>query len=218
MNEISAELVKKLRQQTGAGMMDCKAALKEANGSMELAVEVLRKKGLKDIGKRSGKTAAEGTLGVYVHTGDQIVSVVELNCETDFVARGQTFKDAARDIAMHVAAMKPIYLSKEDVPGPVLEKEKEILFEQLDENQRAKADKILPGKLEKFYSDNVLLCQLFVKDDSGRQTIQDVVNEIGVKAGEKVVLRRFLRFEVGEGIEKQVSNLAADVAAMSREN
>jgi len=215
MTEISAELVKQLRTQTGAGMMDCKAALKEANGSLEAAVEVLRKKGLKDIGKRAGKVAAEGCLGVYVHPGDQVVAIVELNSETDFVARGEEFKVTAREIAMHVAAMKPTYLAPEDVPAAVLDKEKEILLEQLNEAQRAKADKILPGKLQKFYEDNCLLNQIFVKDDSGTKTIKALVEALSIKCGEKVQVRRFSRFEVGEGIARAETNFAAEVAAMT---
>ncbi|MFM1847730.1 MAG: translation elongation factor Ts [Pseudomonadota bacterium] len=215
MSEISAELVKQLRSQTGAGMMDCKAALKEANGSIEAAVEVLRKKGLKDIGKRAGKVAAEGCIGVYVHPGDQVVAVVELNSETDFVARGDEFRATARDIAMHIAAMKPLYLSAEEVPNAVIEKEKEILMEQLNEAQRAKADKILPGKLQKFYEDNCLLNQIFVKDESASKTIKDLIEALSIKCGEKVQVRRFSRFEVGEGIARSETNFAAEVAAMT---
>lgn len=213
-NVVSAEMVKNLRQQTGAGMMDCKAALAEAKGSMEQAIEILRKKGLKDIGKRAGKVAAEGTIGVYTHAGDQVVALVELNCETDFVARGEDFKKLARDIAMHVAAMRPRYLSVEDVPQEVIAKEKEIIFEQLSEAQRGKADMIMPGKMEAFYGDNVLLKQVYVKDESGKKTIQDIVNDLSAKVGEKVQVRRFQRYEVGEGIEKQASNLAQEVASM----
>lgn len=215
MVEISAELVKQLRTQTGAGMMDCKAALKEANGSLEAAIEVLRKKGLKDIGKRAGKVAAEGCIGVYVHPGDQVVAIVELNCETDFVARGDEFKAAAREVAMHVAAMKPSYLAAEDVPTAVLDKEKEILLEQLNEAQRAKADKILPGKLQKFFEDNCLLNQIFVKDDAGTKTIKALIDDLSIKCGEKVQVRRFSRFEVGEGISRSETNFAAEVAAMT---
>jgi elongation factor Ts len=211
---VSAELVKQLRQQTGAGMMDCKAALSEAKGAMELAIEILRKKGLKDVSKRSGKVAAEGTIGVYVHAGEQVVSLVELNCETDFVSRGDDFKGLARDIAMHIAAMRPKYVGVEDVPADVLAKEKEIISEQLNPQQRAKIDMILPGKLEAFYQDTVLLKQIYVKDDSGKKTIADLANELSAKVGEKVVIRRFQRYEVGEGIEKHTANLAADVAAM----
>lgn len=215
MTAVSMEMVKQLREQTGAGMMDCKSALQEANGSMELAVEILRKKGLKDIGKRAGKTAAEGTLGVYVHAGDQVVAVVELNCETDFVARGEEFRAVARDLAMHVAAMRPQYVTVEEVPAAVLEKEKEILMEQLNEAQRAKADKILPGKLEKFYEDNVLMRQIFVKDESGKKTIKDLIDELSMRTGEKVVVRRAERFEVGEGISKAQTNFVDEVMSMT---
>ncbi|RMG45547.1 MAG: translation elongation factor Ts [Candidatus Dadabacteria bacterium] len=214
MTEVTASLVKELREKTGAGMMDCKAALVEANGDIEQAIEVLRKKGLKDLGKRAGKVAAEGVMGVYSHPGDQIVAVVELNCETDFVARGEEFKEAARGIAMHVAAMNPQYLSIEDIPEEVIEKEKEIILEQLNEKQKDKADKIIPGKLQKFYADTVLLEQPYVKDDSGKKTVREVVEELGVKTGEKVVLRRFIRMQVGEGIEKAQTDFAAEVAEM----
>lgn len=216
MSEISATLVKELREKTGAGMMDCKSALAEAGGSLEKAIEVLRKKGLKDIGKRSGRTAAEGTMGLYVHPGDQIVAVVELNCETDFVARGDVFRNAAKDIAMQVAAMKPHYVRVEDVPAEVIEKEKEIALEQLSPQQRANADKILPGKLEKFYQDVVLMKQAYVKDDSGKKTVQDIIDELGIKTGEKVAVRRFHRLEVGEGIAKVEKNLADEVAALTQ--
>jgi len=214
MSQITSEMIKRLREMTGAGMMDCKAALTEGEGSMDKAVEILRKKGLKDIEKRSGKTAAEGTMGVYIHPGDQVISVVELNCETDFVARGEEFKAVARDIAMHVAAMKPLYLSVEEVPEALIEKEKEILLEQLNDEQKKKADKILPGKIEKFLESTVLLKQIFVKDESESKTIKDIVDQLGMRCGEKVSVRRFSRMEVGEGIAKVQSNIADDVAAM----
>jgi elongation factor Ts len=207
-------MIKKLRDMTGAGMMDCKAALSEAGGVVESAIEILRKKGLKDIAKRAGKTAAEGTVGVYTHPGDQVVALVELNCETDFVARGEEFRGLARDLAMHVAAMKPQYLSVEDVPEHVIEKEKEILFEQLTDEQKKKSDKILPGKIEKFLETTVLLRQIFIKDETESKTIKEMVENLGMKCGEKVSIRRFVRMEVGEGIEKAQGNLAEDVAAM----
>jgi elongation factor Ts len=207
-------MIKKLREMTGAGMMDCKTALNEAAGSMDQAIEILRKKGLKDIAKRAGKTAAEGTIGVYTHPGDQVVALVELNCETDFVARGEEFRALARDLAMHVAAMKPTYLSVEDVPEHVIAKEKEILFEQLNDEQKKKSDKILPGKIEKFLETQVLLRQIFIKDETESKTIKDMVEGLGMKCGEKVSVRRFSRLEVGEGIEKAQANLADDVAAM----
>jgi elongation factor Ts len=214
MSAITIEMIKKLREMTGAGMMDCKAALSEAEGEMEKAIEVLRKKGLKDIEKRSGKTAAEGTLGVYTHPGDQVVSIVELNCETDFVARGDDFRALARDLAMHVAAMKPLYVSVEEVPESVLNKEKEILMEQLTEEQKKKADRILPGKVDKFLEGIVLMRQVFIKDETESKTIKDLVDALSMRCGEKVTVRRFSRLEVGEGIEKTVGNIAADVAAM----
>jgi elongation factor Ts len=207
-------MIKKLREMTGAGMMDCKAALTEAEGSLDKAIEVLRKKGLKDIAKRAGKTAAEGTLGVYVHPGDQVVAVVELNCETDFVARGEEFRSVARDVAMHVAAMKPRFLSVEEVPEQILEKEKEILMEQLNDEQKKKADKILPGKIEKFLEGAVLMRQIFIKDETESKTIKDLIDALSMKCGEKVSIRRFSRIEVGEGVEKTQSNIADDVAAM----
>ena len=214
MSQITSGMIKELRDMTGAGMMDCKAALSEAEGSIDKAIEVLRKKGLKDIEKRSGKTAAEGSMGVYTHPGDQVVAIVELNCETDCVARGDEFRALARDLAMHVAAMKPTYLSVEDVPEEVLAKEREILLEQLNEEQKKKADRILPGKIEKFLEGAVLLRQIFIKDETDSKTIKDMVDAFGIRCGEKVSLRRFSRLEIGEGIEKVQSNIAADVAAM----
>jgi len=214
MSGVTSEMIKKLREMTGAGMMDCKSALTEAEGSMDKAVEILRKKGLKDIAKRAGKTAAEGTMGVYAHPGDQVIAVVELNCETDFVARGDEFRQLARDLAMHVAAMKPLYLSDEDVPESVLEKEREIALAQLSEDQKKKSDKILPGKIEKFLESVVLLRQIFIKDETESKTIRALVEALSMKCGEKVTIRRFVRMEVGEGIEKVQSNIADDVAAM----
>jgi elongation factor Ts len=213
MAEVSAELVKKLREQTGAGMMDCKAALKEAAGDMNGAIEVLRKKGLKDVGKRAGKTAAEGTIGVYIHAGGQVVAIVELNCETDFVARGDEFQEAAKSIALHVAAMKPKFITREAVPASLIEKEKEIALEQLTDAQKKNADKILEGKVSKFFEEVCLLDQPFVRDDSGKLTIKQMIDNLSVKCGEKVQVRRFERFEVGEGIEKVQANLAEEVAA-----
>ena len=210
MSGITAEQVKRLREMTGAGMMDCKSALAEANGDFDQAVEVLRKKGLKDVAKRAGKTAAEGTIGVYIHAGDQVGAIVELNCETDFVARGQEFRDTARELALHVAAMKPMFLSQSEVPQVLIEKEKEIALAQLTEAQRKNADKILPGKLSKFFQDVCFLDQSFVKED--KKTVQQIIDELSAKCGEKVIVRRFVRFEVGEGIERSVADLAADVA------
>jgi len=214
MSAITSDMIKKLREMTGAGMMDCKGALNEAEGPIDKAIEILRKKGLKDIEKRSGKTAAEGTLGVYIHPGDQVVSVVELNCETDFVGRGEEFRQLARDLAMHVAAMKPRYLTVEEVPEQILEKEKEILMEQLNDEQKKKADKILPGKVEKFLEGVVLMKQVYIKDETDSKTIKTLIDDMSMRCGEKVTVRRFSRLEVGEGVEKVAGNLAEDVAAM----
>lgn len=214
MGSFGTAEIKDLRERTGAGMMDCKKALEEAGGDIEGAVEVLRKKGLKNLGKRAGKVAAEGTIGVYTHPGDQIVAIVELSCETDFVARGDDFKEVAKGIAMHVSAMSPLYVSEAEVPEEVLTKEKEIIKEQLSEGQKDKADKIIPGKLKKFFEETVLLNQEYIRDDS-KKTIQQVVEELSVKVGEKVEVRRIQRFQVGEGIEKPVENLADEVAALS---
>ena len=210
--EITASLVKELREKTGAGMMDCKSALKESGGDIDQAIEFLRKKGLKSLGKRAGKVAAEGAIGVYVHAGSQIVSIVELNCETDFVARGEEFQQVANDLAMHVAAMKPLYLSSDSIPEEVLKKEEEIVLETLNDAQKDKADKIIPGKMNKFFEDVALLQQVFVKDD--KKKISEIVDELGIKCGEKVSVRRFERFEVGEGVEKaQGASFAEEIAA-----
>lgn len=211
MSNITAESVKKLREMTGAGMMDCKSALAEANGDFDAAIEVLRKKGLKDLAKRAGRTAAEGTIGTYVHGAGQIVAIVELNCETDFVSKGQDFKDLARDIAMQIAAVKPLYVSREEVPANILEKEDEIVKATLTEAQLKSADKILQGKRESFFKEFCLLDQASVKDD--KVTIKAMIETLSAKCGEKIVVRRFTRMEVGEGIEKRESNLADDVAA-----
>ncbi len=213
MTKIDTSMIKELRERTGAGMMDCKQALAESEGDIEKSIEYLRKKGLKNIDKRAGKTAAEGTLGVYVHAGEQVAAIVELNCETDFVARGDEFKKVAKDIAMHVAAMRPQFITEEEVPEAIVEKEKSIAMEQLTEVQQKNADKILPGKLRKFFQEVVLLEQTFVKDD--KKSVREVLDALSVKVGEKVVVRRFSCLEVGEGIEKEVTNLSDDVAALT---
>lgn len=213
MADVSAKLVQELRGKTGAGMMDCKQALAESGGNLEQAIEYLRKKGLKNLDKRSQKVAAEGVIGVYSHHGGQIVSIVELNCETDFVARGDEFQALARDLAMHIAAMNPKFISETEVPAALLDKEKEILLEQLDEKQKKMADKIIPGRLKKFYDDNCLLNQNFVRDESGQLTVKTLIEQLGIKVGEKISIRRFQRFQVGEGIEKTSTDFAAEVAA-----
>jgi elongation factor Ts len=218
MSNVSASLIKQLRDMTSAGMLDCKEALLESGGDLEQAVEILRKKGLKGISKRASKTAAEGVVGTYSHVGDQVVAIVELNCETDFVARGDEFKSLARGLAMHVAAMKPLYVSEQSVPAEVLEKEREIAREQVLES-KGKApseiiEKIVNGKLEKFFEEVVLLNQAYIVNEDANKTIKQLLEEYGAKVGEKVEVRRFVRFEVGEGIVKESGNFVADIAAM----
>ena len=217
MTKISAQLVQELRKASGAGMMDCKKALSECNGSFDEAMEYLQKKGLKDIGKRAGKVAAQGTIGVYSHNGDQIVAIVELNCETDFVGRGEDFKQLARDLAMHVAAAAPEYLSREQVPAEVIESQKALMAEQLSDKQKSDdniKNKILEGRLAKFFEETCLLDQIFVKDDTGKITISSMIDQLSASTKEKCQLRRFQRFQVGEGIEKESGvSFAEEVAA-----
>ncbi len=213
MAEISAQLVKELRDKTGAGMMDCKKALAESGGDSEKAIEVLRKKGLKDVDKRAGKVAAEGVVYSYIHTGGRIGVMLELNSETDFVARGDDFTTLAKDIAMHIAWANPRFLSREEVPAKVIESEKDIYLSQLKPEQQKMADKILPGKLEKFYEDACLLEQFDARDPASKKRIKDLIDTLSAKIGEKIVLRRFVRFEVGEGIEKVQTDYRAEVAA-----
>ena len=198
---------------TGAGMMDCKKALAENDANIDKALEFLRKKGLKSVEKRSGKVAAEGVVFSYIHAGGRIGVMLELNCETDFVARGEDFQALAKDIAMHIAWSSPKYVSREEVPADVVEKEKEIYLSQLKPEQQKMADKILPGKIEKFYQTVCLVDQLDAKSEGGKKTIADMITEISAKLGEKIAVRRFNRFEVGEGIEKEVVDYAAEVAA-----
>ena len=216
MAEVTAQMVKDLRDKTGAGMMDCKQALGESGGDVEKAIEVLRKKGMKNLSKRAGKVAAEGMVQAFLPPGGRIGVMLELNCETDFVGRGDDFQALAKDIAMHVAWANPRFLAREEVPESVLNTERDIYRSQLQPNQEKMADKILAGKLEKFYQENCLLEQLDAKDSSGKKTIQDQINDLSAKVGEKIVLRRFARYEVGEGIEKQTTDYAAEVEAAAR--
>ncbi|QGP93224.1 Elongation factor Ts [Neomoorella glycerini] len=200
---ISAADVKELRNRTGAGMMDCKKALEESGGDMEQAIEYLRKKGLATAAKRAGKIASEGLVHAYIHGGGRIGVLIEVNCETDFVAKTEAFQDLVHNLAMQVAASRPEYVAREDVPEEVLAKEKEILKAQaLNEGKPEKViDKIVAGRLEKFFQDNCLLEQPFIKDMD--RTVQDLINEAVAKLGEKIVVRRFVRYEVGEGIKAE---------------
>jgi elongation factor Ts len=198
MAVISSEVVKKLRDKTGAGMMDCKKALTETNGDMELAIEYLRKKGAAVAAKRADRETNQGVVEAYIHAGGRIGAMVELNCETDFVAKTPGFKQLAHDIAMQVAAMAPQYVSREQIPQAVINKELEIYKEQAqNEGKPAQiAEKISQGRLEKFYQETVLIEQSFIKD-SGK-TIKDIIDEETAKVGEKITVRRFLRYHLGE--------------------
>ncbi|ANE41166.1 MAG: translation elongation factor Ts [Fervidobacterium sp.] len=196
--EISAQMVKELRERTGAGMMDCKAALAEANGDMEKAIEILRKKGLAKAAKKAGRETKEGLIISYVHHNGKIGVLLELNCETDFVARTDEFKELGNKIAMHIAAMAPRWVKREDVPADVIEKEKEIYREQLkDSGKPAQViEKIIEGKLESFYQDNCLLEQKYALDQT--ITIKDMIQQAIAKIGENIQVSRFVRMQVGE--------------------
>jgi elongation factor Ts len=208
--EITAEMVKSLREKTGAGMMECKKALMEAGGNLDQAIEILRKSGLASAKKREGRIAAEGIVGSYIHMGGKVGVLVEVNCETDFVARTDDFQRFVKDIAMHICASEPQYVSKEEIPAQVIEKEREIARGQAlaDPKNANKPENILEkmvqGRLDKFYTETVLLEQLFVKDQA--LTIGELVTQITAKTGEKVSIRRFTRYKMGEGIEKRTES------------
>lgn len=195
---VTTEQVKELREKTGAGLMDCKRALTDADGDMEQAVDILRKKGIEVARKREGKAAKEGTVASYVHAGDQIGVLVEVNCETDFVARTERFVEFARDAAMQIAALQPKWVAPEDVPEEVLAREREVLREQALAEGKPEhiVEKMVEGRLNKFYEDTCLLKQPHIRDDS--MTIEDKLNDLIAACGEKVVIRRFVRFQVGE--------------------
>ncbi|HEX9291685.1 MAG TPA: translation elongation factor Ts [Anaeromyxobacteraceae bacterium] len=212
MAEISANAVKELREKTGAGMMDCKKALTEAGGDFGKAEDVLRKKGLSAAAKKSGRIASEGAVASYIHMGGKIGVLVEVNCETDFVARTEGFQSLVKDIAMQIAAAAPQFVRREEVPAAILEKETEIARAQAREQKKPDAivEKIATGKVEKFYKEVVLMEQAFVKDD--KKSMQEVVTEAVARIGENIQVRRFARFVLGEGLEKKQENLAAEVA------
>ncbi len=198
--EISSEDVKKLREKTGVGIMDCKNALKECNGDFNKAMEHLRKKGIEVANKRSGRQTSQGVVGSYIHMGGKIGVLVEINCESDFVAKSDNFSEFVKDIAMHIAAAGPDWVNRDEVPAAELDKEKEILKEQALKSGKPEKilDKIVEGKLTKFYSQHCLLDQPFVKD--GDKTIQQLLDELMGKTGEKCVIRRFARYQLGEEI------------------
>src|SRR4030042_3962971 len=197
MTTISAESVKNLREKTGVGMMECKKALTESGGDFEKAIDLLRQKGLATALKKAGRSVSEGLIDSYIHMG-RIGTMVEINCETDFVARTDDFKELVKDVAMHVAAANPLYLMREDVPKDVLEREKEIYRVQVAGKPQQVIEKIIEGKLEKFYADNCLLDQVFIKDPDQKKTVKDLVTEKVAKLGENIIIRRFARFQLGE--------------------
>jgi elongation factor Ts len=196
----SAQLVKELRDRTGAGVMDCKEALQAAGDDLDSAVEYLRKKGIASAAKKAHREAREGVVGSYIHAGARLGVLVEVNCESDFVARTDAFQELVKDLAMQVAAASPVYVAREDVPGDVLEKEREIYRDQMaDQKKPAQViDKIVEGKLEKFFTESCLLEQPFIKDATGKTKVKDLVATTTAKTGERVVVKRFARFQVGE--------------------
>jgi elongation factor Ts len=198
---ISADVVKELREKTGAGLMDCKRALAETNGDMEKAIDALRQKGLASAAKKSGRNASQGLIYSYIHM-DKIGVMVEINCETDFVARTDDFKGLVKDIAMHIAAASPSYVSREEVSAETLEREKEIYRAQVENKPPQVVEKIIEGKLEKFFSDMCLLDQVFIKDPEGKKKIKDIITDAVAKIGENIVIRRFTRYQLGEGLAK----------------
>ncbi|MFN0110918.1 MAG: translation elongation factor Ts [Blastocatellia bacterium] len=217
---ITAEMVKNLREKTGAGMMECKKALNEANGNEDQAIEILRKAGLASAKKREGRVAAEGAVGSYIHMGGKVGVLVEVNCETDFVARGEDFQRFVKDLAMHICASEPQVVNKEEISAEVIAKEKEIARDQAmaDPKNANKPEniieKMVQGRLDKFFTEAALLEQPFVKDQT--ITIGELVTQLTAKTGEKCSIRRFTRYKMGEGLEKRADDFASEVAAMAK--
>ena len=210
---ISAAQVKDLRDATGAGMMDCKRALEEKGGNFDEAVKYLREKGMAKAAKRASKVASEGAIASYIHMGGKLGVLVEVNCETDFVARGEAFQAFVKDICLQICSANPLYITKEEVPQADYEAEKELYVKQALETGKPQniCEKIAEGKMNKWYGEVCLLEQPFVRDD--KKTINDLIAELTAKCGEKVVIRRFVRYQLGEGIEKEQTDFAAEVAA-----
>jgi len=215
MSNVTPAAIKALREKTGAGMMECKAALTEAEGIEEKAIDILRKRGLASATKKEGRVAAEGLVNAYIHAGGKIGVLLEVNCQTDFVARTEEFRAFVHDLAMHITAAEPRFINKEDVPAEVLEKEKEIALEQaqLDPKNANKPaqvlEKIVEGRISKFYQESCLMEQAFVKDQN--ITVGDLVRQMISKTGENIKVRRFTRYKMGEGLEKRSSDLGAEV-------
>ena len=214
---ISANSVKELREKTGAGMMDCKKALEETKGNFDQAVDWLRAKGLSKAAKKAGRVAAEGLVSSYIHAGGRIGVLLEVNSETDFVARNEEFQAFSRDIAMHIAALGPQYVQQNDIDEATREREKNVLRAKAIEKGKKPEflDKILDGQIKKWASEICLLDQKFVKNPD--KTVSEMLNELIAKIGENLVIRRFVRFELGEGIEKKKEDFAAEVAAVIKQ-
>lgn len=218
MADITAAAVKQLREKTGAGMMECKNALVEAEGNEENAINILRERGLASAKKREGRIAAEGIVGSYIHMGGKVGVLVELNCETDFVARGEEFQQLVKDIAMHIAAAEPRYVTREEIPAEVLDKEREIARAQAKNDPKMAnkpeqvIDKIVEGRLNKFYEESVLVDQPFVK--APEKTVGELVTEKVAKTGERITIRRFTRYKMGEGLERRADDFGSEVASM----
>lgn len=208
----TAQDVARLRETTGVGMMDCKKALTETNGNFEKAVEYLREKGLSAASKKADRIAAEGVVTSYIHMGGKIGVLVEINCETDFAAKSEQFIQLTKDIAMQIAATKPLYVNSTEVPAEILEHEKKILMQQaINEGKpTAVAEKMVEGRIKKYYKENCLMDMEFVKDSS--KTIKDYINESVFKIGEKITIRRFVRYEMGEGLIKRSDDFASEVS------
>jgi elongation factor Ts len=219
MAEITAAAVKSLREKTGAGMMECKKALIESDGNEERANEILRERGLASAKKKEGRVAAEGVVGSYIHMGGKVGVLVEVNCETDFVARGEEFQQLVKDVAMHIAAAEPRFVSRDEVNAETLDKEREIARAQAKNDPKNAnkpdqvIDKIVEGRLNKFYEEFVLLDQPFIKDPA--QTVGELVTEKIAKTGEKVTIRRFARYKMGEGLSKRDDDFQDEVAKLA---
>ena len=205
MSTISATAVKELREMSGAGMMDCKKALTEASGDLEKAIDILRKTGIAKARKKSGRSAKEGIILPYIHPGAKLGVLLEINCETDFVANTDDFKNLSKDIAMHIAASAPISVTREEIPQRTIEREKEIYVDQARQSGKPEdiIEKMTEGRLNKFYQDNVLLEQAFVKDPD--KTVSDLITETVAKLGENILVSRFSRFQLGEKINHLAS-------------
>ena len=219
MGDTSAAAIKALREKTGAGMMECKRALVEAEGAEERAIEILRERGLASAKKKEGRVAAEGVVGSYIHMGGKVGVLVEVNCETDFVARSEEFQQLVKDIAMHVAAAEPRYVSRDEVTPEMLEKERDIARAQAKNDPKNAnkpeqvIEKIVEGRLNKFYEEVVLLDQPFIKDPA--KTVGELVTEKIAETGEKVTIRRFARYKMGEGLEKRADDFGDEVAKLA---